>query len=455
MNVHLDHATLHRGAKYFMDSGQAASHDEAMELLQRFGLAIHVGEEVLHSIEHQIALLTLINITRRTFLGGVSVVGLIDCKCLSPLTLDGSLRAAVIDLGGAVSSKAPSTWPCALIGTVAEMPSGNPIWQVTWDGWRGGVCPVSLGGRLSEHNTMPLAPALAAAVCAAEVFSYHAGDHPLAGRRPAGLSLWKPRSDWLVSDDTEPVLQLLPSRLWIIGLGNLGQAFAWLLACLPYQNPAELELVLQDFDRLAPSNDSTSLLSHIKDSGKKKARMVAEWLEERGFTTTIEERRFGSWTQRHATEPGVALCGVDNAQARASLDKAGFDLVVEAGLGGGTQAFRSIGMHTFPSSRTPAEIWSKQAAQGEASAENMPAYQALRKDGMDACGLTQLATRTVGVPFVGLIAACLVIAELLRRLNGGDALEFITGSVASPEDFEVGELIAGPYAHGFINAREL
>jgi hypothetical protein len=74
---------------------------------------------------------------------------------------------------------------------------------------------------------------------------------------------------------------------------------------------------------------------------------------------------------------------------------------------------------------------------------------------MDACGLTQLATRTVGVPFVGLIAACLVISELLRRLNGGNALEFIAGSVASPEDFEVGELIAGPYAHGYINVREL
>ena len=27
----------------------------------------------------------------------------------------------------------------------------------------------------------------------------------------------------------------LPSRLWLIGLGNLGQAFSWLLACLPYE----------------------------------------------------------------------------------------------------------------------------------------------------------------------------------------------------------------------------
>ncbi len=82
----------------------------------------------------------------------------------------------------------------------------------------------------------------------------------------------------------------------------------------------------------------------------------------------------------------------------------------------------------------------------------MPAYQALKDAGMDRCGLTQLASRTVGVPFVGLIAGCLVIAELLRRLNGGVALEFASGSVAALEDFECGTLDAPPYAFGHATA---
>lgn len=43
----------------------------------------------------------------------------------------------------------------------------------------------------------------------------------------------------------------------------------------------------------------------------------------------------------------------------------------------------------------------------------MPAYQELKRSCMDPCGLTQLASRTVGVPFVGLVAGCLVISELL------------------------------------------
>jgi hypothetical protein len=64
-----------------------------------------------------------------------------------------------------------------------------------------------------------------------------------------------------------------------------------------------------------------------------------------------------------------------------------------------------------------------------------------------------LASRTVGVPFVGLIAGCLVISELLRRLNGGVALEFISGSVASLEDFESGALHAATYAAGHVPAK--
>ena len=448
----IDHTTLHRGAKYFMDSGRAATLEEAMALLRQFGLAIHVGWEVAHSEAHQVALLTLINITRRTFLGGVAVIGVPDCACTTLLGQQGSLKCAVSALGGTLSTDAPTHWPLALIGTVEPANGSTVIWQLTWEGWRGGAIPHLLGGRLNEGNTMSLAPALAAAFCAAEAFSYYAGDHPLAGRRVAGLSLWKPGSDWMTGDTMEPVLQFLPSRLWIIGLGNLGQAFAWLLASLPYRDPSLLHVVLQDFDRLAPSNDSTSVLSCKKDVGMMKTRMVSAWLEERGFSTMLEERRFGAWTQRHEMEPGVALCGVDNALARASLDKAGFGLVVEAGLGGGPQAFRSLGIHTFPASRTPADIWAKQVAEAGVSNEHMPAYQTLKRDGMDECGLTQLASRTVGVPFVGLVAAGLAIAELLRRLHSGQAFEFVTGSLSSPQDFEAGTLTARPYEYGFCEA---
>jgi hypothetical protein len=220
------------------------------------------------------------------------------------------------------------------------------------------------------------------------------------------------------------------------------------LAALPYADPKMVKLLLQDDDRLAKSNDSTSLLSFVGDVGHRKARKIGAWLDARGFDTYLLESRFGKWTTRTADDPAVALCGVDNPIARAALDYPGFGLVVEAGLGAGPEAFRSLSMHTFPSSFRAADIWSKDIGAATANVEDMPAYRAMKKAGADACGLTQLASRTVGVPFVGLIAGVLVIAELLRRLHGGIALELAVGSASALEGFETEAMPADPYAFG-------
>jgi hypothetical protein len=450
----LDSSTLHRGAKYFMDSGRAASHDEAMALMRSFGLSIHVGDEISRSPHQQVALLTLVNVARRTFLAGVDVVGLPDAKSLTGLAQSRSLKAAIEAYGGWVVSQPNPAWPSALIGACALPESSLPAWRLTWEGWRGGVMPareVGCGG--DESKAMALAPLVAAACCAAEVFAYHAEDHAMAGRRQLGMSLWNPGSDWLVADPGEPELRWLPSHLWIIGLGNLGQAFAWAIAALPYADTREVKLVLQDDDRLAASNDSTSLLSFLKDVGQRKARMIGNWLDARGFETFLQESRFGLWTKRSNEDPAVALCGVDNAFARAALEHPGFELVVEAGLGAGPEAFRSVSLHTFPASRSADEIWSKQIGAKNENVENMPAYQAMKDQGVDACGLTQLASRTVGAPFVGLIAGVLVISELLRRLHGGMALELVSGSVAALESIETIMVAQVPYAFGHVDAR--
>lgn len=446
----VDLNTLHRTAKYFMDNGRAESHEEAMMLLEQFGLSIYVGPEVITSIHHQNALITLVNAARRTLLGGVDIVGLTNAKCLSPLAPKRSLKQAVSELGGRVVHEANPDWPSAVIGDAAISATKRPSWRVTWSGWRGGVTLVRDDCRLQEDETMALAPLLAAAACAAEAFAYHAGDHAMAGRRSLGLSLWNPGADWLADDTTEPAIAFLPARLWIIGLGNLGQAFAWLLTTLPYEDRGTVELVLNDFDRIAPSNESTSLLTRKVDINRKKSRVVAEWLEERGFNTLLDERRFGEWITRAPDEPGVALCGADNALARSALEKPGFGLVVEAGLGGGPEAFRSISVHTFPASRSAEEIWSRQVGQGGESVEDMPAYKALKRQGVDSCGVAQLASRTVGVPFVGIIAACLVFAELLRRLNGGRAFELVSTSAAALEDVEAISILCKPYAFGYL-----
>lgn len=433
MNEMVTADTLHRTAKYFMDSGKAASHREAMAMLGRFGLTIYVGADIASSVAKQVALLSLVNLGHRTLLAGVTVADVPECANLTALVNAPTLREAVAAVGGVCGNAAGTATPVAVIGDARCPQDVAPGWRLTWEGWRGGVVPVGTDSHLADDEQLPLAAMVAAACCMTEVFSYHAGDHPMAGRRAAGLSLWRPGADWREQSREEPILGYLPSRLWLIGLGNLGQAFCWALASLPYADRSRVELVLQDFDTLALSNISTSLLTFPDGVGRKKSRMAAGWLEARAFTTAIEERRFGPWTKRDTHEAAVALCGVDNALARSALEDAGFDLIVEAGLGAGPDGFRGFSMHTFPGTRTARSIWSTMAAPVSAIGQ-MPAYGELAAAGVDECGLAILASRTVGVPFVGLLAATVVISELLRRLHGGPAFELIATASDSLDD---------------------
>lgn len=449
MNKPVDAATLHRTAKFFMDSGQAETAEDALAILGGFGLSIQITPDVAATRNGQIALLTLVNLCRRTFLGGVEVVDCPSVPIITSLSTATELPQAVRELGGMTVNDTSPSRPIVTIGLVPA-DNARAAWRLTWDGWRGGVLAGANADAPTSEDALPLGPAVAAAVCAAELFSFFAKDHPMAGRRDVGISLWRPGANWRDADPGEPHLARLPSRLWLIGLGNLGQAYLWMLAALPYADGHQLELMLQDFDDMAESNDSTSLLASMDALGSRKTRWTADWLAERGFTNTfIEERRFGAWTQRQRHEPGVALCGVDNGPARAALEAAGFDLVVESGLGSGTQAFRSFAMHCFPGPRTSMQLWGR-ADTTAPDVSTQPAYEAMRKAGMDRCGLAQLASRTIGVPFVGLIAAGLVIAELLRRLHGAMANCVVAGSAASLEDVEAVASEFVPYAYGHI-----
>lgn len=86
-------------------------------------------------------------------------------------------------------------------------------------------------------------------------------------------------------------------------------------------------------------------------------------------------------------------------------------------------------------------------------ASSMPAYSVLRQSGFDTCGLAQLASRTVGVPFVGLIAAALAVSELLRRLHGANGMEIVSGSTLNLDDIEHVCLPFSPYAFGHLSTK--
>jgi hypothetical protein len=237
---------------------------------------------------------------------------------------------------------------------------------------------------------MPLAAVLAAALAVNEAFLHAGREFGAAGRRTVGMSLWQPSStDWLSAGADEPGLRFLPSRLWLIGMVHLGQAYLWCLGLLPYRDPNGLSPVLQDVDRITLSSESTSVLTDQAMVGQMKTWAMASWAERQGFATAIHERLFDASFRRQQGELAVALRVIDNALGRRALDQVGFDFVVEACLGRGHQDFRSMRLYTLLGPRPAAELW-KGAGTGGDVAERA-AYRKMLGDGeLDQCGVTLL-----------------------------------------------------------------
>jgi len=438
---------LNRLVKLALDTGEAASLGEAERIFAEYKLAVIVGPDVLRSAVHQAAILTIVNTGARCLLGGIEVRGLADdTPLLLPLPGYGSFSAAVTGLGGKLVTSTTSTAPHIVLGDVtADADDFSLALRVTFAGWCGGVAPLNAGLRLREHGAQIISGVLAGALAVTEVFQYLRGSNAAAGRRETGLSLWRPELDWRDPAALGPKIARLPSAAWLIGLGNLGQAYLWILSLLPYARPEDVHLVLQDFDVLKTSNMSTSVLTGPEIIGHKKTRALAAWAERRGFQTTIIERPFGANFRISSAEPQVALCGVDNALARSSLEDVGFARVIEAGLGKGTSEFLALRLHCFPGPRPARKIWDDNIqAVGDAVQLDLPAYRNLAEKGVDKCGLTSLAGRTVGAPFVGLIAASLVIGELIRLANGAHGYDLIDGHLRSLDHKTVVETRAIP-----------
>ena len=419
---------LNRLVKLVMDTGEVESLEEAEELFRSYRLAVVVGDDVGHSPTHQAALLTIVNAGRRSLLGGIEVGGgIADMELLVPVPPYQSLEEAVAGLGGCIVRTLSPDVPLVAIGNATVRGKRSFAIRTTFEGWAAGITPLSKDTlRLSEQHEFTPAGVLAGALAVTEAFQFLRGNQPAAGHRHVGLSLWRPELQWWESVASGPIIERLPSALWLIGLGNLGQAYLWTLSMLPYATPNEVRLVLQDYDTLALSNDSTSLLTNCELVGIRKARAMADWAEQRGFKTTIVERRFKANFQVGSDEPIFALCGVDNEPARRDLEDVGFVKVIEAGLGSGTRDFLGFRMHVFPGTRKARDLW-KPVKANSSNRIDLPAYEKLATAGLDHCGLTQLAGRTVGAPFVGAIAAAVVIGEVLRTINGAHSYELVDG----------------------------
>ncbi|QBR02497.1 thiamine biosynthesis protein ThiF [Paraburkholderia pallida] len=417
--------TLDRTIKQLVDSGEATV-EQAYAIFAGYRLVIEVDRTHLDREDAQIALITLVRLAVRVFNGGVYVVGCDGHPLLARLPFGSTIVDAVLNCGGRLDA-APEDAPRISIGGACNR-GGRFHVRVLFAGWRAGVVPADFPDDLSDvarPPAMPMAPVLGASLAIAEAFEHVRSASPMAGQFPTGLSLWAPhRLDWLTTDDDAPTLSILPSKLWLIGLGHIGQAYLWCLGLLPYEPSAPLQLVLQDVDKIGRSTPSTSILSSRSMVGHHKTREMATWAEQRGFQASIIERRFDAAFRISETDPCVAMCGLDNLPGRRALDKVGFGLVIEAGLGSRHDDFRSLRLHTLPGRRTADEVW-KDVPQTDID-DIADEYRRLKEAGvLDQCGMALLAGKAVGAAFVGCSAAALAVSEVLRFLQGGPLHESI------------------------------
>ena len=169
-------------------------------------------------------------------------------------------------------------------------------------------------------------------------------------------------------------------------------------------------------------------------------------MESRGFNALITERKFDEHTKGINEEPFIALCGFDSAFSRFHLENSGFDLIVESALCGNLATFDNIILHTFPGvSKTPKNIWGDV---GETNQEiNRSVLEILKKKDSDICGIIPLSItgKAVSASFVGACSGALVIAEVLRGLNGGMRYEKIVAHLRAIDDVKAKQHSKGKY----------
>lgn len=436
MVVNYSGETFHRLAKAIMIQ-HSCEYEKALEILGSFSLDLICDNKIHHTQSQQAAFLTAINTGKRAFLGGVTFSMPDQVKCLLPWPGNKPLNQIARELGAKEEKPSGRLKSVRILFGSSENNDGGPAVRLCSSGWTGGFVPSHTKMMVANPVDFALGGVLAAGISVSAAFLFISGLKIDSLDKPRGISLWNPSLNWFDENAWGPKLQFLPKKIWVLGLGHLGQAYLWNLGLLPYKDKPLI--LLQDYDKLSEANLSAALLSTKNDLSRLKTRICSDWLNARGIQTQITERKFDENTKPVENEPRLALCGFDTALARRHLNRVGFDYVAESGLGGDISDFDTITLHTFPSSKEPQDLW-------KIDSENPVSEKViglLSKKSKNKCGVLEVAQKAISTSFVGAVASSLVISEILRGLHGGTKHEFI---MLSLRDHKLKSISSGNYS---------
>jgi hypothetical protein len=412
-------------AQLLMKSDQSLGLDAARIALERASLSLCAGAAA-RLPWGQAALLTIAECAVRSFRGGVYLRSdFSDAVCVgnyAPIPL----RRMLLSTGCRIEDPPEHALPVYVGSDKAPVDTRLQCWTDDW---------LSLVGPPAAYETRPgneLSGALSGAMLVTEAFRIAALGDLAAGRRTQRLSPLTPDNP----DSEGFTLTLLPAAAWVLGLGNIGQALLWVLGFLPYSDPANVHLVLQDMDTSGPENSEIQILTRPHWVCQKKTRMAASWAEQRGFSTTINELPFSANTVRAADNPGLAFVGVDNLEGRrsAARDESGFDLIFDAGLGATAAEVFDIRIHGFPGFRDAATAWPIQSIDTALTPKLIrPDLQRLVSQGrLDQCGALTIGELSVGVPSTAVAAAVIQIAQACRAILTRRMCDLVDVSLVNP-----------------------
>jgi len=404
---------------------------EAERKLESLRLDIQIGSESAATLSGQAAALTAVVTASRCFLGGVTLTGAIDQPLILPLPLPAdTLGQAAILLG---ATRRLSTQPSRVV-VVGSQKFSDSVWSIRaiWNGWSAGIVPGNQSSSLVGRSDCALAGIAAGALAVCNAFSAEQND-PFAGEIIQGISLWEPdkREQWL--NNNGPDEYYLPDAIWLVGLGNLGQAYLWNLSLLPYSDPTSLQLFFQDDDIVSEENWGTSILVKRGNYGILKTRLAEEWAESRRFRSRRIDRRLDEHLRRISSEPNIAMAGLDKMSARRLLGRPGFDYIIDGGLGATAHDYRRFRLNVFDQSLDPASHFSGVLDASESKVEDvlrLPAYREVENtQHFDSCGMAELAGQSVAVPFVSVFLASIAVTQAIRLASNQNFYRSITGDL--------------------------
>lgn len=400
------------------------TYQEAESYIRSLKVLLIYDPTKINNASMQAALLTAVNTGLRCFQGGVYIHATTDEKIKSLLgNTTNDFDKNITNLGGVYVNNFSLPDYSFVLYFGINIQNANNALEVVAGSWIGGVHTKD-SQYLNDHDkSLPMGGILAGSLAIGKAFLYCSNNSRSSYIENTVVNLWD-LSD--VDLKVKPTIQYFPKKLWLLGLGHLGQAYVWALSMLPSAVLSEMEVLLQDIDHASISNWESSLLTNESDIGKKKTRIAAEYLERHNTSISIVDRKYDKTFQRQEHEPRILICGLDNVEARKAIDHSNYSLIIDCGLGGDIASYDHMKIQVFPNiNKHSDEVWNN-IPEGPKSKNLSKMYE-----NAFGCGYTD---KGISTSFVGAFASAFVIAEIIKSFNDGSKTQIISGSIRDLND---------------------